>query len=53
MFHEKSCTFYGRQIILLNIVLLRSSQTQSVQAVRHKDFGKAKQIKTTQVQVKC
>ena len=52
MFLENSCTFYDRQVILLNIVILRSSLAQNSQAVHHRDFRKvrqAKQIKSTQV----
>ena len=52
MFVENSCTFYGKQYILLNIVLLTSSLAQNVQAVYQRDFGKVrqvKQIKSTQV----
>ena len=52
IFPENTCTFYDRQIILLNIVTLRSSLAQNDQAVHQRDFGKvrqAKQIKTTQV----
>ena len=52
MFLENSCTFHNRQIVLHNIVILRSSLAQIVQAVHHRDFGRvrqAKQIKPTQV----
>ena len=52
MFLENSCTFYDRRVMLLNIVILRSSLAQNVQAVHHRDFEKvrqAKQIKSTQV----
>ena len=52
MLFENSCTFYDRQIMLLNIVILRSSLAQNAQAVYHRGFGKvtqAKQIKSTQV----
>ena len=43
MFLENSCTFYDRQIILLNIVILRSSLAQN--AVHQRDFGKVTQAK--------
>ena len=52
MFLENSSTFYNRQVLLLNIVILRSSLVQNVQAVHHSDFKKlrkAKQTKSTQV----
>ena len=52
MFLENSCMFYDRQVMLLSIVILRSSLAQNVQAVHHRDFEKvrpAKQIKSTQV----
>ena len=55
-FLENSYTFYVRQIILPNIVLLRSSLTQNVQVVDQREIGKfrkAKQIKSTQVYDKC
>ena len=52
MFVENSCTFYDRQIILLNIVPLRSSEAKNMQAIYHRDFGKDrqdKQIKSPQI----
>ena len=52
MFLENNCMFYDREIVLLNIVLLRSSYSQNVQAVHQGDFGKvrqAKQIKFNQL----
>ena len=52
MFLKNSCTLYYTQIIPINIVLLRSSYAQNVQAVHQGDFGKvrqAKQIKSTLV----
>ena len=55
-FLENSYTFYVRQIILPNIVLLRSSLTRNVQVVHQREIGKvrqAKQIKSTQVYDKC
>ena len=55
-FLENSYTFYVRQIILPNIVLLRTSLTRNVQAVHQREIGKvrqAKQIKFTQVYDKC
>ena len=55
-FLENSYTFYARQIILTNIVLLRSSLTQNVQVAYQREIGKvwqAKQIKSTQVYDKC
>ena len=42
---KNSCTLYDKQIISLNIVLLRSSQAQNIQAVHQKDFGKVRQSK--------
>ena len=48
--------FYVRQIILPNIVLLRSSLTRNGQVVHQREIGKgrqAKQIKCTQVYDKC
>ena len=51
MFFEKTCKFYDRQTMVRNIVILRSSSAQNVQAVHHRDFGKvtqAKQIISTQ-----
>ena len=42
---ENSWTFYERHIILLNIVLLRSSSVQNVQTVHHWIFGKVRQPK--------
>ena len=54
-FLENSYTFYVRQIILPNTVLLRSSLTH-VQVVHQREIGKvrqAKQIKSTQVYDKC
>ena len=56
MFPENGCAFYNRQIILLNIVLSRSSEAQNVQAVHQGDFGKVRQFKlnkSTQVYDKC
>ena len=47
MFLENGCTFYDRQIILLNIVVSRSSKAQNVQAVHQRDFGKVRQVKQT------
>ena len=44
MFLENSCTFYDRQVILLNIVILRSSLAQNSQAVHHRDFRKVRQL---------
>ena len=55
-FLENSYTFYARQIILTNIVLLRSSLTRNVQIVHQMEIGKvrqAKQIKSTQLYDKC
>ena len=55
-FLENSYTFYVRQIILPNIVLLRSSLTRNGQVVHQREIGKgrqAKQIKCTQVYDKC
>ena len=52
MFLENSCTLYVTQIIPLNVVLLKNSEAQNVQAVHQRDFGKvrpAKQTKSTQV----
>ena len=52
IFLENSYTLKDTQIIRLNIVLLRSSLAQNVQAVRQTDFGKvrqAKQLKSTHV----
>ena len=40
---ENSRTFYDRHIMLLNIVLLRSSSGQNVQPVYHWIFGKVRQ----------
>ena len=45
MFLENSCTFYDRQIVLLDIVLLRKSEAQNVQDVNQRDFGKIRQTK--------
>ena len=48
--------FYDRQIILLNIVVLRSFWAQNAQAAHQRDLGKvrqAKQIKSTEVYKKC
>ena len=55
-FLENSYTFYVRQIILPNVVLLGSSLTRNVQVVHHREIGKvrqAEQIKSTQVYDKC
>ena len=49
MFLENSCTFYDRQIILLNVGVKKSYAQNAQAAVNHRDFGKAKQIKSTQV----
>ena len=52
MLVEDSCTFYGREIILLDIVLSRSSKAENIQSVLHSDFGKVRQakiIRSTQV----
>ena len=49
MFLEKSCTFYDRKFILVNMALLRSSSAQNIQNAHHSDFGIAKQIKSAQV----
>ena len=52
MFIGNSFTFYERQITLLNIVVLRTSEDQNIQALDQRYFGKvtlAKQIKLTQV----
>ena len=49
-FLENSYTFYVRQIILPNTVLLRSSLNRNVQVVHQREIGKvrqAKQIKST------
>ena len=40
MFLENICTFYDRQIMLLNIVLLSSPYTQNVQAVHQGNLEK-------------
>ena len=40
MFIENGCKFYDRQIILLNIVLSRSSKAQNVQAVHQRILEK-------------
>ena len=48
--------FYDRQIILSNIVLLRSSLTRNVEVAHESEIGKvrqAKQIKSTWVYDKC
>ena len=45
MFLENSCTFYDRQIVLLDIVLLRKSEAQNVQDVNQRDFGNIRQAK--------
>ena len=45
MFLENSCTFYDRQIVLLDIVLLKKSEAQNVQDVNQRDFGKIRQAK--------
>ena len=55
-FLENTYTFYVRQIILSNIVLLGSSLTRNVQVVHQREIGKvrqAEQIKSTQVYDKC
>ena len=52
MFLENSCTFCDGQIILLNIVPLKSFEAKNMQAIYHGDFGKDrqdKQIKSTQI----
>ena len=51
-FLKSGYTFYVRQIILPNIVLLRSSLTRNVQVVHQREIRKvrqAKQIKSFQV----
>ena len=55
-FLENSYMLYVRQIILPNIVLLRSFLTRNVQVVHQREIGKvtqAKQSKSTQVNDKC
>ena len=52
MFLENGCTFYERQIVLFNIVLLRSTLAQNAQNAHQGDSGKDRQaieIKSTQV----
>ena len=44
---ENSWTFYDRHIMLLNIILLRSSSGQNVQPVYHWIFGKVRQAEQT------
>ena len=51
LFLENGCTFYNRQIILLNIVLLKSSWVQKALAAHQRYLGKvrqAREIKFTQ-----
>ena len=55
-FLENSYTFYVTQIILPNIVLLRSYLTRNAQVVQQREIEKvrkAKQIKSTQLYDKC
>ena len=42
MLLENGCTFYDRQIKLLNVDLSRSFSAQNVQAVHQKNFGKVR-----------
>ena len=44
-FLENGRTFYDRQIVLLNIVLLKSFWTQNAQAVHQRDLGNVRQAK--------
>ena len=55
-FLGNSYMFYVRQVILPNIVLLRSSLTRNGQVLHQREIGKGregKQIKCTQVYDKC
>ena len=45
LFLENGYTFYGRQIMLLNIVPLRSFWAQNAQAAYQRDLGKVRQIR--------
>ena len=56
IFHENSYTFYATQIILRNIVFLRSYVTRNAQIVHQREIEKvrkAKQIKSPQLYDKC
>ena len=44
-FLENVRTFYDRQIVLLNIVLLKSSWAQNAQAVHQRHLGNVRQAK--------
>ena len=43
---------YDRQIILLNIVVLRCSSAQDAQAVHHRNFRKIRQAKQIKSKIK-
>ena len=50
--HKSSHLSYDRQIILLNIVVLRCSSAQDAQAVHHRNFRKMRQAKQIKSKIK-
>ena len=50
--HRSSQLSYDRQIILLNIVVLRCSSAQDAQAVHHRNFRKIRQAKQIKSKIK-
>ena len=50
--HRTSHLSYDRQIILLNIVVLRCSSAQDAQAVHHRNFRKMRQAKQIKSKIK-
>ena len=50
--HRSSQLPYDRQIILLNIVVLRCSSAQDAQAVHHRNFRKIRQAKQIKSKIK-
>ena len=50
--HRSIQLSYDRQIILLNIVVLRCSSAQDAQAVHHRNFRKIRQAKQIKSKIK-
>ena len=51
--NHRSCHLsYDRQIILLNIVVLRCSSAEDAQAVHHRNFRKMRQAKQIKSKIK-
>ena len=50
--HRSSQLSYDRQIMLLNIVVLRCSSAQDAQAVHHRNFRKIRQAKQIKSKIK-